>query len=395
MEKATTRPSAAGVDEKSRDSAQSPEERLLALGHRQDPLARAILRVRPRLFWRAVLLWLVLTVVVDIPVAGQLGLLSTQGQRTGLLDDLAGLLQEFVVFPLLMGYYLWAPPALLRAIRDLQIEGVLSVHKADIRWAEEWLGARMTWLLAASALGFGLVLYFAYTLSPLNGQLWLADQRFATVKLVFWILQSWAAASLLISMVVLTGLLGRIFAPDRKIAIEPLHPDGCGGLRPLSTFALKLTALIGLAGATLLLVERNYLFSRGFADQVFAIPVHVMAVVLCVGGIVFFFAPLMAPHRRMEAAKVEALHRLSDRFHTVEFRTLSQLATLKTEGFAAAAKDLESMRKIYDLIDSFPVWPFDIRIFRYFAIAVIGQPILALVWDIFGKGIQNALFPPK
>jgi hypothetical protein len=114
-----------------------------------------------------------------------------------------------------------------------------------------------------------------------------------------------------------------------------------------------------------------------------------MALVLGFGGIVFFFAPLMAPHRRMEAAKVEALHRLSDRFHTVEYRTLSQLATLKSEGFVAAARDLDSMRKLYDLIDSFPVWPFDVRIFRYFAVAVIGQPLLALGWDIFGERIKG------
>jgi len=368
-------------------STRDPEFETLAQRH--DPIARFILRHRPRLFWRAALIWLAITVVVDIPVGAQLGVLTTTGQRIGLVDDLAGLLQEFVVFPLLMAYYLWAPGGLLRAIKALDSEGVVNVRKADMAWVEKWLGSRVTWLIAVGAVGFGLVLYFAYTLSPLSQTLWLADQRFATVKLPFWILQSWAAIALIVSMIVLTGFLGRIFGVDRKIGIEPLHPDGCGGLRPLSTFSLKLTAFIGLAGATLLLVERNYIFARGLGGTAFAVPVHVMALVLLLGGVVFFFAPLMAPHRRMEAAKVEALHRLSDRFHTVEYRTLSQLATLKSEGFAAAARDLDSMRKIYDLIDSFPVWPFDVRIFRYFAVAVIGQPLLALGWDIFGGTIKT------
>ena len=359
------------------------------IGQRHDPIARAILRYRPRIFWRAALIWLAITLLVDIPTGAQLGLLTTTGQRVGLLDDLAGVLQEFVVFPLLIAYYLWAPSALLRAIKTLDLEGVVTVRKADVAWVARWLGSRLTWLLAVSAVGFGFILYFAYTLSPLSSTLWLANPQFAVVKLPFWILQSWAAISLILSMIVMTGFLGRIFGADRKIGVEPLHPDGCGGLRPLSTFALKLTAFIGLAGATLLLVERNYILARGLGGTAFAVPVHIMALAFGFGGIVFFFAPLMAPHRRMEAAKVEALHRLSDRFHTVEYRTLSQLATLKSEGFAAAARDLESMRKIYDLIDSFPVWPFDVRIFRYFAVAVIGQPLLALGWDIFGDQIKH------
>lgn len=359
------------------------------LGHRHDPIARFILRYRPRIFWRAALIWLAITFVFDVIVGSMLGVLTTVGGRTGLFDDLAGLLQEFVDFPLLIAYYLWAPPALLRAITALDAEGVVSVRKTDLAWAARWLGRGLTWLMAAGAVGFGLVLYFAYTRSPLSGTLWLADPTFALFKLPFWIAQSWAAISLITSMIVLTGLLGRIFGVDRKIGIEPLHPDGCGGLRPLSTFSLKLTAFIGLAGATLLLVERNYILARGLGGTAFAVPVHLMAIVLGFGGVVFFFAPLMAPHRRMEAAKMEALHRLSDRFHTVEYRTLQQLATLKTEGFAAAARDLEAMRKIYDLIDSFPVWPFDVRIFRYFAVAVIGQPLLALGWDIFGDQIKH------
>lgn len=361
------------------------------LGHRHDPIARFILRRRPSVFWRAALIWLAITIIVDIPVTAQLGLLTSAGPRTGLIDDLAGLLQEFVVFPLLIAYYLWAPPALLRAVKALDDEGVVNVRKADLAWVARWLGSGVMWLMAVGAVGFGLVLYFAYTLSPLASSLWLADPTFALVKLPFWILQSWAAISLIVSMVVLTGFLGRIFGADRKIAVEPLHPDGCGGLRPLSTFSLKLTAFIGLAGATLLLVERNYIFARGLGGTALAVPVHLMAIIFGFGGIVFFFAPLMAPHRRMEAAKVEALHRLSDRFHTVEYRTLSQLATLKSDGFAAAARDLDAMRKIYDLIDSFPVWPFDIRIFRYFAVAVIGQPILALASDTFGGQIKHFL----
>jgi hypothetical protein len=387
MAKATAQPGAIS-DAAPRDAAGGMRGQLVALAHAHDPIARFILAGRPTLFWRAVLGWLAITIVVDFVAGSQFGVLRGGGQRIGLFDDLAGLLQEFVVFPLLMGYFVWAPPALLRAMRDLDIEGVVDVQRSDIRWARDFMGTGLTVLLAVSAIVLGVVLYLAYTTSPLNGLLWLADPRFAAVKLPFWILQSWAATSLILSMVVLTGLLGRIFGADRKIAIEPLHPDGCGGLRPLSAFALKLTAFLGLAGATLLLVERNYIFSRGYANELFAVPVHVMAVVFGIGGIVFFFAPLMAPHRRMAAAKVEALHRVSDRFHTVEYRTITQLSTLKTEGFAAAARDLESMRKIYDLIDTFPVWPFDVRIFRYFAIAVVGQPVLALGWDIFGDKIK-------
>lgn len=387
MDKAVAAPMAAtGTD---RPGPKASGDALVALAHQHDPIARRLTVGRRRGFWQAVGVWLALTLIVDLGTGAVLGSLTTTGPRIGLLNDPAGLLAEFLCFPLLMGYYLWAPPALLRAMRDLEIEGVVSIHADDLRWLRRLLTPRIAAVLLVGSISFAVALFLVFTVSPLRGLLWLGDPIFAMVKVPFWIAQTWAALSLIVSMVVLTQLLGRVFGARRKIAIEPLHPDGCGGLRPLSTFSLKLTVFIGLAGAAVLLAERTYIFANKLADQIYAIPVHVMAVVLVLGGMLFFFAPLMAPHRRMEAAKVEALHRVSDRFHNVEYRTLSQLATLKTEGFSTAARDLEAMRKIYDLIDGFPVWPFDIRIFRVFAVAVLGQPLLALTWDIFGGQIKR------
>lgn len=361
---------------------------IVALAHQHDPLAQRLLSGRARVFWSAVGLWLLITVVADLVAGITLGALTTTGARVGLLNDAAGVLTEFVCFPLLMGYYLWAPAALLRAIRDLEAEGVVSLHASDVQWLKARLSPRLAAVMFVLSIAFAIGLYVAFTRSDFNGTLWLGDPVFAAVKMPFWIVQTWAALSLLTSMIVLTTLLGRVFGADRKITIEPLHPDGCGGLRPLSAFALKLTVFIGLAGAAMLLIER-FIFAHHLADKVYALPVHIMAVVLSVGGVLFFFAPLMAPHRRMEAAKVQALHSVSDRFHTVEYRTLLQLSTLKSEGFVTASRDLEAMRKLYDLIDAFPVWPFDVRIFRVFALAVLGQPLLALTWDIFGNQIKR------
>jgi hypothetical protein len=47
-----------------------------------------------------------------------------------------------------------------------------------------------------------------------------------------------------------------------------------------------------------------------------------------------------------------------------------------------AAAELEAVRAIYTVVYAFPVWPLDVRILRGFAVAALGQPLLALAFDL-------------
>jgi hypothetical protein len=335
--------------------------------------------IRASCAWAA---WLLLTVAVDFGAGGAFGVLRTDGARVGVLNDPAGLLQEFIVFPLLVAYFFWAPLALVRAIAELEVAGVIIIKEEDLGWMQNELGRRSVRLgLIVVAILFGFLLYLIYARSPLAPLLWLGEPRFALVKIPFWILHTYVAAYLVAWVLVATMLLGRLFADGRPVNVEPLHPDECGGLRPLSSYVLALVWFIGLAGAAVVLVERNYFFARGLADSPFALGIHALALVYVLASLGAFFAPLLAPHRRMGAEKRQALAEITARFQQIERDTLRQVHTGDPAQLGQAVSQLDSVRAIYRVVYEFPVWPFDTRVLRAFALAAIGQPVAAFALD--------------
>lgn len=352
--------------------------------HEGDPVASRLLP-RSWVFWRPTVIWLVWTLAVDIVVGLSRGVLISSGPVHGLLNpsdlltgsDWPGLLGEFLVLPLLVGYYFWTPTALIGALRRLEQESVLTIRESDVHWWREHF-ERAVWLIVPLALGFGYAVMRSY--EPLDGKLWIGDQVVRWVKLfASWIPLSYMTIMLLRRLGGLVLLLRRVFGPDRKIVVKPLHPDGAGGLEPLAGFALKLTFFLGLGGADLILIERSYYFAYGLGGTGAAVPEYIMAVAFVVGGLGAFFAPLLAPHRRMREAKATLLKKLSARYERMDDAQLRQLETLDEAHFDAATREMESLRRLHELVRSFPVWPFDAQILVKLVVLAFGQPAAAIV----------------
>jgi hypothetical protein len=377
----------------------------LAYAELGDPLATQLTRLRHP----AVILgfaWLAVTVGVDLVLTVPQGIFFSRPPVVsggppafiGWWFDLATLLQEVVVFPMLAFFYLWAPRALLRAIRSLRDDQIIEIRPDDETWLDAasrgrqpgWLAALpAAWLLIAvvgAAAVVAYLLFWGYT-SVLAGRLWFAEPDVARVKVVFWLLNSYMAIWLLVRMAILVELLARLFAADRAVRIEPLHPDGAGGLAPLSGFSLRLTTFIGLIGATFVLVERNYFFQYHLQLMPQALPVHGIAVFALVASVFVFFAPLLAPHRIMAGRKRQRLAELAQQFRQVE----QAIDPARLDSLSAAAPQLQLIRSVYAEVERFPVWPFDTRILRLFFVAVVGQPALAVVIDIFKTDLKDLL----
>ena len=262
-------------------------------------------------------------------------------------------------------------------MRRLEQESVLTIRESDVHWWREHF-ERAVWLIVPLALGFGYAVMRSY--EPLDGKLWIGDQVVRWVKLfASWIPLSYMTIMLLRRLGGLVLLLRRVFGPDRKIVVKPLHPDGAGGLEPLAGFALKLTFFLGLGGADLILIERSYYFAYGLGGTGAAVPEYIMAVAFVVGGLGAFFAPLLAPHRRMREAKATLLKKLSARYERMDDAQLRQLETLDEAHFDAATREMESLRRLHELVRSFPVWPFDAQILFKLVVLAFGQPAAAIV----------------
>lgn len=375
--------------------ADDVDDAWLAAAYRGDPLAAQAARVRHPAGTLG-LAWLALIVVSDLALTTLRGTFFSHVGFIGWWFDLTTILQEIFAFPLLAFFYMWTPRALLAALRSLRDQGLLEIRSEDEDWlasavdGQRWAGKQAPPWLAPSILlaaaGVGATLYWTYTTS-LNGRLWLADPPVTAVKAVFWTLNAYMGAWLVVRMVILINFLSRVFSNGRKITVEPLHPDGCGGLAALATFSLRLTAFIGFVGATFLLIERNYFFAHGLQLTWQALPIHAMAIFAMTMSTVVFWAPLAAPHRVMADAKRERLAHLSAQFRRVE----EGIDPNQLESLLGAAPKLQAVRAVYGEVAKFPVWPFDTRILRFFTAAVLGQPALAVAVDLFKDQLKALL----
>src|SRR5712692_3274898 len=119
----------------------------LAYAHLEDPLASSVTRLpHPALLLATV--WFALTVGVDVLLTVPRGtFLSAPPTFIGWWVDLATVLQEVFVFPLLAFFYIWAPRALLRAVRSLGEQDIVAVRPEDATWlAEASTGRRPRWI---------------------------------------------------------------------------------------------------------------------------------------------------------------------------------------------------------------------------------------------------------
>ena len=73
------------------------------------------------------------------------------------------------------------------------------------------------------------------------------------------------------------------------------------------------------------------------------------------------------------------LKKLSARYERMDDAQLRQLETLDEAHFDAATREMESLRRLHELVRSFPVWPFDAQILVKLVVLAFGQPAAAIV----------------
>jgi hypothetical protein len=177
----------------------------------------------------------------------------------------------------------------------------------------------------------------------------------------------------------------RAFFGEGDFILDPLHPDRCGGLGPLNHFALTFTYLIaacalGLAIMTYLAIltgnlKSSYLLAIAWAAYFVLAP-------YC------FFGVLGTPHRRMQEAKEQLLRNIAQRFQK-EYAEIHR--ELRDEAqLSHSLEAIQHLRAVYELTESFPVWPFDASSIRRFAGAVLA-PLLMFAASFIAESVARRL----
>jgi hypothetical protein len=141
--------------------------------------------------------------------------------------------------------------------------------------------------------------------------------------------------------------------------VRPMHPDRSGGLRSIGqlAFATNSFLVLLLAFFTILITFDTFVKTQ---------PIYI-----CIVLLFYLFAPfsiffsLGKAHQRMAKKKEEILRKLSLTFDEY-YQKMIDSGHMKTYELKYAA-DIESVSKLYDIVDKMPVWPFDFStVLRFF-----------------------------
>ena len=284
----------------------------------KDPVARFLterLKFTPIGFGLLVLL---ADAIVDDWLGLRFQVFFATGSTPGLLQDASALLTDFVVNPLICGTYLWTSRWAADLFQRLKESKVLDredlIENAD-RQRQALFKRR------GVSVAFGLIALFN-TLSQvasykgwvpwrtIEGYLYLHDGNMSFFRAPFWFIVLYAAIYILYNAGISVYIVNRLFA-NRKVRLQLLHPDGCGGLGSLAEYASAGVILIVPIGA---LTSASMMTAITQNTLAVAYPVWLMLFTYIVMAPLLLILPLYSAHKAMVRTKYAELHEISEAY---------------------------------------------------------------------------------
>lgn len=153
--------------------------------------------------------------------------------------------------------------------------------------------------------------------------------------------------------------IGKTLSRKNLLHIEPLHPDGGGGLAAFGNLGWRMASLILPIALYLLFWWYITTVLSGMGGG----PWFVSAVIILALMIpVVFFLPLWGLHTAMAKAKNGALDVLSRHFDSnaaAMWKWLENEESMTRDEGSIARANIENISALYEHVSKMPVWPFD------------------------------------
>jgi hypothetical protein len=286
-------------------------------------------------------------------------------------------------------HYLW-PSYFDECLRQLHKSGVIGIspeneskqHRYDfdifINNASKSLHSKWWWI-------FSLILSAGFMMvavpEHLRAQHWDSIHIISLIpKEIFWFIIFSILALLALRIIIGIWWINKAFK-QFQIVIKPLHPDRVGGLRPLNQLSMQLGLMIFVLGIELAANQFTtmYFFLNKNPIMIASTPPDLIAawIIYLLLAPVLFFAPLAAAHKSMQNAKDIELMILCEHFER-RYKSLRKLVKedLDTEQKTNAIRDIW---RLYEKIETFPVWPFQMQKLVQFSITVLLPLLLAIL----------------
>jgi hypothetical protein len=293
-----------------------------------------------------------------------------------------GILFAFLVsFPCLIILTATDQHVLTRSLAIVQVEGTVTISDKDkielpILWNKRFRIANLLGQASGIIVG-AVVAYFNYSIFNQKSGHWTVNDAGALLGVgyinLYCIFLFFALIPLYMLRNITISLLLWDITARAQVHLLPLHPDKCGGLRPVGRLGLRnqygLT-VFGLNIAFIWWVIFQYTTGPGDTEYSAKVALIVAAVIsYLILGPVAFMAPLLPFRRSMQVHKGELMSEVIVRLRAELDRLRERLPS------GAISKEdeevIERLSKICAVIDEVPVWPFDPRTLRKFLTAYI------------------------
>jgi hypothetical protein len=307
------------------------------------------------------------------------------------IDDLNIAFAFLVSFPMLVWLLVTDESVLAASLRRVQEDGVLNVPDAFSArarsWKEKFRKINICAQLGGIAVGLALC-FLTLQFYLRSGGFWIgsgASLLAVGYVYLYCITLLYALIFVYVARCIAIALYLRDLVAPATIRMLPLHPDRCGGLRPVAELGLRNQYTVSILGLNVAFLTAVSYHHPRWKELIAAATVAYLIL-----SPVVFIGPLLPFRNGMRRTKAEWMREIAQRLR-VEFERL-RLNVPNGDIRKSDEKLIDRLRKIGAVIEELPVWPFDARTLRRFGSAY-GIPLLAavlpeiVVW--FGQLVMN------
>jgi hypothetical protein len=275
---------------------------------------------------------------------------------------------------------------LCTSLDEVQRDGVIALSKSvtdSLRatWKKRF---RICNLIAQLVgIGFGIALgLLTLRLMRKAAPSWIAPEgqlHLAAYVYLYCIILLYTVVIIYVARCIVLSYFLRALVAAAPLRILPLHPDRCGGLRPVGRLGLRNQYTLTVLGINIVLLLVVWVYFMHDTAPLRIVMIGASAAYLILGPVIFM-APLLPFRAGMQEAKTEWTHEVA-RVVRVEIDRL-RVQIGRNEIAKQDEESIERLRKLGAAIDELPIWPFDAGTLRRFATAYIVPVALPLLGEM-------------
>lgn len=293
-------------------------------------------------------------------LTGSLYIKEPKPNNFGLFNDWIPWVMILIANPCIAWSYLWSYQAIDDLLEGLKSSQIITINESNINgsisnlYSKQW--RKFIALLIAAISSICVFTFLKYNESSWGGSHLLPRIKIAIDTLIV----IYMAVIFLLNLVNNLLILHSIFT-KKDIDINPLHPDGCGGLRFLSKYSLKMAYISIILAFWFGAIQSQIWTDKNNDIYVTLLLSFLLFMIYFIGSTLFVFSPRWIVYKEIKkqinTRKNKLLNRISD-----EFKQISS----DIENLQEHKEKINELTILYNTIDKFSPLFFDIKYLRLY-----------------------------